>query len=59
MPESNLIKDLIDNADNEFLKAIAEIYFALPVDTPDSYTDAITEELEKLVEERANANCPN
>jgi hypothetical protein len=59
MPESDLIKNLIDDADNEFLCLLAEIYFALPADSLEAHAAAIANELQKLIEDRANANCPN
>jgi len=59
MPDTPLLRDLLAEADNALLKSLVEAYLALPADTPDAHAAAIAESLEKTMQERADANCPD
>ena len=59
MPDRPLVRDLLAEVDDAFLKSLVEAYLTLPPDSPDAHAAAIAQSLEKTMQERADANCPD
>jgi hypothetical protein len=59
MPDNQLVHELFTETDSALLKSLVEVYLSFPSDTPDGHAAALAKYLEKIMQERANANCPD